>query len=87
MVDRNIDNVLSDFIENMTALSQSFPLIMSVVCTMALKIDRGHSKYIEKHCKINIENEDKKFYTVPIERRRVLKKLRQQSTDLKKRQY
>lgn len=83
MEDKKISDVVFDFIENMDALNESNPLVLSVVSTMASKLSSAHAEYLEKYGEITEQNEERKVYSVPVERQGRVRRLREQSSSLR----
>ena len=84
MEDKNINDIVFDFIENMEALNESSPYVMSVVATMASKLTEAHAEYLDKYGVMTSQDEDKKVFNIPVERQGRVRKLRQQSSSLRK---
>ncbi|SFB91819.1 hypothetical protein SAMN05660443_0927 [Marinospirillum celere] len=82
MEEEQIGKVVFDFIENMDALNSSAPLALSVVATVAEKFRKGHSDYLEKYGEVTEESDEKKVYTLPIERQGRADRIREQSRSL-----
>jgi len=76
MEKQKISDVGFDFIENMDALNESSPLVLSVVATIAEKLTGAHGDYLEKYCEVTEQDTERKVYYVPIERKGTDKCLR-----------
>ena len=83
MENKQISDVVFDFIENMDALTESAPFVLSVVATVAAKLTAAHRDYLEKYGEITEQDDEKKIYSVPIERQGRVKRLREQSGSLR----
>lgn len=83
MEERKISDVVFDFIENMDALNKSEPLVLSVVITLATKLTTAHGNYLKKYGEVIEQDDEKKVYSVPIERQGRVKRLREQSDSLR----
>lgn len=83
MEEKKISDVVFDFIENMDALNESTPLVLSTVATVASKLTKAHSDYLEKHGEITEQDDEKKVYSVPVERQGRVRRLREQSSSLR----
>jgi len=83
MDDKKIGNVVFDFIENMDALNDSAPFVLSTVTTVASKFTQAHVNYLEKYGDVIEQDEEKKVYSVPIERQGRVRRLREQSSSLR----
>jgi hypothetical protein len=83
MEEREISDVVFDFIENMDALNQSALLVLSVVATVASKMTNAHGEYLEKYGKVTEQDDEKKVYSVPIERQSRVNHLRERSGSLR----
>lgn len=83
MEEKKINDVVFDFIENMDALNESAPLVLSVVATMASKLTNAHGDYLEKYGEITEQDEEKKVYSVPVERQGRVRRLREKSSSLR----
>ncbi|MGH1380830.1 MAG: hypothetical protein ACRAU9_07810, partial [Shewanella xiamenensis] len=68
MEEKKISDVVFDFIENMDALNESAPLVLSTVATVASKLTKAHGDYLEKYREITEQDDEKKIYSVPVER-------------------
>ena len=83
MDEKKISDVVFDFIENMDALSESTPLVLSTVTMVASKLTKAHGDYLEKYGEITEQDDEKKVYSVPVERQGRVKRLREQSSSLR----
>lgn len=83
MEERKISDVVFEFIENMDALNDSAPLVLSVVATVAARLTTAHGDYLKKYGDVTEQNDEKKVYSVPIERQGRAKRLREQSDSLR----
>ncbi len=83
MKDREISDVVSDFIGNMDALNESAPLVLSVVASVALKMTSAHGDYLDKYGEVTSKDSDRTIYSVPIERQSRVNRLRDQSARLR----
>ncbi len=83
MEDKEISDVVFEFIENMDALNQSAPFVLSVVATVASKMTKAHAEYLEKYGDITEQDDERKLYSVPIERQSRVNHLREQSGSLR----
>ncbi|QIW10676.1 hypothetical protein [Francisella sp. LA112445] len=81
--EKKINDVVFNFIENMDALNESAPLVLSVVATMAAKLTNAHGDYLEKYGEITKQDEEKKVYSVPVERQGRVRWLREKSSSLR----
>lgn len=84
MEEKKISDVVFDFIENMDALSESTPLVLSTVTMVALKLTKAHGDYLDKYGEITEQDDEKKIYSIPVERQGRVKRLREQSSSLRK---
>ncbi|MFQ2616764.1 hypothetical protein ACK3ZU_18330 [Aeromonas caviae] len=83
MKEMKVSDVVYEFIENMDALNDSAPIVLAVVSTMASKLTSAHADYLEKYGQVTEQDEQKKVYSVPIERQGRVKKLRERSNSLR----
>lgn len=83
MEEKKISDVVFDFIENMDALNESTPLVLSTVTTVASKLTKAHGDYLEKYGEITEQDDEKKVYSVPVERQGRVRRLREQSSSLR----
>lgn len=83
MEEKKISDVVFDFIENMDALNESTPLVLSTVATVASKLTKAHGDYLEKYGEITEQDDEKKVYSVPVERQGRVRRLREQSSSLR----
>ena len=78
-----VSDTVYDFIENMNALNESAPIVLAVVSTLASKLTGAHADYLEKYGQVTEQDEQKKVYSVPIERQGRVKNLRERSSSLR----
>ena len=83
MEEKKISDVVFDFIENMDALNESAPLVLATVATVASKLAKAHGDYLEKYGEIKEQDDEKKVYSVPVERQGRVRQLREQSNSLR----
>lgn len=83
MEEKEISDVVFEFIENMDALNQSAPLVLSVVATVGAKMAKAHREYLEKYGEVTEQDEEKRVYSVPVERQTRVNHLRERSDSLR----
>ncbi|MBY7835813.1 hypothetical protein KW460_01875 [Vibrio fluvialis] len=83
MEDKKISDVVFDLIENMDALNESNPIVLSVVSMLASKLSSAHAEYLETYGEITEQNDKRKIYAVPVEKQGRVRRLREQSSSLR----
>jgi len=78
-----ISEVVFGFVENMDALNESSPLVIHVVNSVAVGLSKAHSEYLEKYGEIKEQDDEKKVYSVPVEKQGRTNKLSIQSANLR----
>jgi len=83
MEKREINDVVFDFIKNMDALNQSMPLVLSIIVEVASKMTNAYGEYLEKYGEVTAQDDEKKIYSVPIEKQSRVNHLREKSSSLR----
>lgn len=84
MENLKISKAVDELISNIEALNESTPIILGLVGTMASKFSVAYGKYLEKYGEVSSKEGDKTVYTIPVEKRSRVNKLRKQAESLRK---